>query len=101
MLTTVPLQTSDKSGRDIHAAIADYHTGSRFISVAALDDVTNLNPQANNNTNNMRLNVFSNDTRGQVVLMAIYDNLGKGASGAAVQNLNLMIGADEAASVNL
>jgi len=36
-----------------------------------------------------------------VVLMAIYDNLGKGASGAAVQNLNLMIGADEAASVNL
>jgi N-acetyl-gamma-glutamyl-phosphate reductase len=101
MLTTVPLQTSDKSGRDIHAAIADYHKGSRFISVTALDDVTNLNPQANNNTNNMRLNVFANDARDHVVLMAIYDNLGKGASGAAVQNLNLMIGADEAASVNL
>ncbi len=60
-----------------------------------------LNPQVNNNTNNMRLNVFANDARGQVVLMAIYDNLGKGASGAAVQNLNLMIGADEAASVDL
>jgi N-acetyl-gamma-glutamyl-phosphate reductase len=101
MLTTIPLQVSDKSGHDIHAAIADYHKGSRFISVAALDDNTNLNPQANNNTNNMRLNVFSNDARGHVVLMAIYDNLGKGASGAAVQNLNLMIGADEAASVNL
>ena len=49
----------------------------------------------------MRLHVFGNDARGHVVLMAIYDNLGKGASGAAVQNLNLMIGADEGASVNL
>ena len=44
---------------------------------------------------------FGNDARGQFVLMAIYDNLGKGASGAAVQNLNIMIGADEALSVDL
>jgi N-acetyl-gamma-glutamyl-phosphate reductase len=101
MLTTVPLHLQGKSGQDIHAAIADYHKGSRFINVATLDDNTNLNPQALNNTNNMRLNVFANDARGHVVLMAIYDNLGKGASGAAVQNLNLMIGADEASSVNL
>jgi N-acetyl-gamma-glutamyl-phosphate reductase len=101
MLTTVPLQMPGIAGGDIHAALADYHGGSRFITVAALDDSTNLNPQANNNTNNMRLTVFANEGRGHVVLMAIYDNLGKGASGAAVQNLNLMIGADEAASVNL
>jgi N-acetyl-gamma-glutamyl-phosphate reductase len=101
MLTTVPLQMPGIAGDDIHAALADYHGGSRFITVAALDDSTNLNPQANNNTNNMRLTVFANEGRGHVVLMAIYDNLGKGASGAAVQNLNLMIGADEAASVNL
>ncbi len=101
MLTTVPLQLPDIAASEIHAAIAAYHAGSRFITVAALDDNSNLNPQALNNTNNMRLNVFGNDARGHVVLMAIYDNLGKGASGAAVQNLNLMIGADEAASVNL
>jgi N-acetyl-gamma-glutamyl-phosphate reductase len=101
MLTTVPLHLDGISGQDIRAVIAQYHDASRFISVATLDDHTNLNPQANNDTNNMRLNVFSNDARGHVVLMAIYDNLGKGASGAAVQNLNLMIGADEAASVNL
>jgi N-acetyl-gamma-glutamyl-phosphate reductase len=101
MLTTVPLHLSGVSGRTIHAAIAEYHRSSRFIRVADMDDSTNLNPQANNNTNNMSLNVFANEARGQVVLMAIYDNLGKGASGAAVQNLNLMIGADEAASVNL
>ena len=53
-----------------------------------------VDPQVLNNTNRMRLHVFANDARGQVLLMAIYDNLGKGASGAAVQNLNLMIGAD-------
>ena len=40
----------------------------------------------------MRLHVFANDARAQVVLVAVYDNLGKGASGAAVQNLNLMLG---------
>ena len=40
----------------------------------------------------MRLHVFANDDRQQAVLTAVYDNLGKGASGAAVQNLNLMLG---------
>ncbi len=44
---------------------------------------------------------FGNDRRGQVLLTSIYDNLGKGASGAAVQNLNLMIGAEETLGVNL
>jgi N-acetyl-gamma-glutamyl-phosphate reductase len=101
MLTTVPLQLPGISGDVIHATIADYHARARFIEVAAFNNADRLDPQALNNSNNMRLNVFSNDTRGHVVLMAIYDNLGKGASGAAVQNLNLMIGADEAASVDL
>jgi N-acetyl-gamma-glutamyl-phosphate reductase len=101
MLTTVALHLPGVAGHDIHQTVAAYHAGSRFISVAALDDTTKLDPQANNDTNNMRLNVFANAARGHVVLMSIYDNLGKGASGAAVQNLNLMIGADEAASVNL
>jgi N-acetyl-gamma-glutamyl-phosphate reductase len=101
MLTTVPLHLPGVSGRDMHAAISDYHAKACFIEVAPLDNAGHLNPQALNNTNSMRLHVFANDTRGQAVLMAIYDNLGKGASGAAVQNLNLMIGADEAASVNL
>jgi N-acetyl-gamma-glutamyl-phosphate reductase len=105
MLTTVPLHLSalkaGTTGMDIHNAIASYHAKARFISVAPLNASDNLNPQAVNGSNDMRLHVFANDQRGQVVLMAIYDNLGKGASGAAVQNLNLMIGADETASVNL
>ncbi len=101
MLTTLPLHLPGVSGHDIHAVISDYHAKARFIEVTPLDSADNLNPQAYNNTNQMQLGTFTNDKRGQVVLMAIYDNLGKGASGAAVQNLNLMIGADEAASVNL
>ena len=51
-----------------------------------------LNPERYNDTNRMRLHVFANDAKAQAVLVAVYDNLGKGASGAAVQNLNLMLG---------
>lgn len=108
MLTTVPLHMSllkgGATGALIHQALDTYYHGQRFVSVAPLataERAPELDPQVLNNTNNMRLHVFANDKRGHAVLMAIYDNLGKGASGAAVQNLNLMIGADEAASVNL
>jgi N-acetyl-gamma-glutamyl-phosphate reductase len=50
-----------------------------------------LDPQALNDTNDMRLHVFTNAEHGQVLLAAVFDNLGKGASGAAVQNLDLML----------
>jgi N-acetyl-gamma-glutamyl-phosphate reductase len=46
-------------------------------------------------TNKLQLFVFPNDSDGQVLLMARLDNLGKGASGAAVQNLNIALGLDE------
>ena len=45
-----------------------------------------------NDTNRMRLHVFANDNKAQALLVAVYDNLGKGASGAAVQNMDLMLG---------
>ncbi len=105
MLTTVPLTSAmlrkGVTGKDIHEAIAAHHATSRYVKLAAMDAADNLDPQAFNNTNTMQLHVFANEQRGHIVLMAIYDNLGKGASGAAVQNLNLMIGADEALSVDL
>ena len=103
MMGCVPLFTKHTSA-EIHSVLTNYFESSRFISVAPLEAHerhTSLNPEALNNTNNMRLHVFANDDSGQVLLMAIFDNLGKGASGAAVQNLNIMIGADEAASVDL
>ena len=103
MMGCVPLFTKH-SGEKIHNVLTNYFADQRFISVAplaAVERLDSLNPEALNNTNKMRLHVFANDISGQVLLMAIYDNLGKGASGAAVQNLNIMIGADEATSVDL
>jgi N-acetyl-gamma-glutamyl-phosphate reductase len=61
--------------------------------------VAELDPEALNGTNSLRLFVFGNDGAQQARLIALLDNLGKGASGAAVQNLNLMLGLDEAAGL--
>ena len=101
MVTLVPLQlwTLDKvpTGADVHAAIADHFAAIKggFVDVAPYAEAERapeLNPEIYNNTNRMKLHVFANDERAQAVLIAVYDNLGKGASGAAVQNLNLMLG---------
>ena len=101
MITMVPLQLGHlpnvPTGAQIHAAIADHHAGiaNSYVEVAPLADVERLaeiEPQHYNGTNRMKLYVFANDARAQALLVAVYDNLGKGASGAAVQNLNLMLG---------
>mgnify|MGYP001228031359 CR=1 FL=1 len=55
-----------------------------------------LAPEALNGSNGLELFVFANDARGTACLVARLDNLGKGASGAAVQNLNIALGLDEA-----
>ena len=108
MITSVPLQlwTLNKvpTGADLHAAIADHYAAisGGFVEVAPLADLersAELNPELYNNTNRMRLHVFANDATAQAVLIAVYDNLGKGASGAAVQNLNLMLGVAENTSL--
>jgi N-acetyl-gamma-glutamyl-phosphate reductase len=101
MITMVPLQLSMApsvpTGRQLHAAIADHFAAidGGFVEVAPYAEaerLPELNPELYNNTNRMKLYVFANDERAQAVLIAVYDNLGKGASGAAVQNLNLMLG---------
>ena len=92
------------TGAEIRDCLAAAYEGQAMIEVApyaAVERATEVNPEVLNNTNRMRLHVFANDARGHVLLMAIYDNLGKGASGAAVQNLNLMIGAAESFGVDL
>jgi N-acetyl-gamma-glutamyl-phosphate reductase len=108
MLGAVPvfrdLLVKKATAADIHACLAAAYEGEAFIEVAPLEAIERspaISPEVLNNTNRMRLHVFANDVRGHVLLMAIYDNLGKGASGAAVQNLNLMIGADESLGVDL
>lgn len=105
MLTVLPLRldglTRPLSGKDIHAVLAAHLAGipDSFVELAPLADfdrAATLDPQANNGTNKLILTVCANDTRQQVAVLAVYDNLGKGASGGAVQNLNLMIGVDPA-----
>ncbi|MHA1523021.1 MAG: N-acetyl-gamma-glutamyl-phosphate reductase, partial [Alphaproteobacteria bacterium] len=98
---SVPLQLwalpGRPSGDQVHQVLARHYAGSAFVSVAARDAVSaisTLDPQSLNGTNDLAIYVFSNDDTGQAWLVAIYDNLGKGASGAAVQNLNLMLGAE-------
>lgn len=103
MTTFVPLQLGNlakvPSGKELHAAIADHFAAIKdsFVVVAPYDPnlgkTPALDPEAHNGTNTLTLHVFANDARAQAVLVAVYDNLGKGASGAAVQNLNLMLGA--------
>ena len=68
-------------------------------TLEALDKSPELDPTIYNDTNRMKLHVFANEKRAQALLVAVYDNLGKGASGAAVQNLNLMLGLEAKASL--
>jgi N-acetyl-gamma-glutamyl-phosphate reductase len=100
MITQIPLFTRDMSGQPDAQAIArlliDRYADERFIRVLPVDadrDGGYLNPTACNDTNRLEIMVAGNGEH--VMLSARYDNLGKGASGAAIQNLNLMIGADE------
>ena len=83
----------------LHGALVEAYDGCRFVEVAGLDEteaMTGLDPEGLNGTNRMRLHVFGDRDGSQARLVALLDNLGKGASGAAVQNLNLMLGLDEA-----
>ncbi|MDR3476354.1 MAG: N-acetyl-gamma-glutamyl-phosphate reductase [Devosia sp.] len=100
MLVSVPLHLDTLPGKpkaaDLHAILARYFAGSELISVVPMDVPADaggrLEPEALNDTDRMELRVYGNETHGQAVLVARLDNLGKGASGAAVQNLKLMLG---------
>lgn len=105
MIVEVPLQLWALPGKpklaELHGALSAAYAGERFVEVASLDEAAalkTLDPEGLNNTNRMRLFAFGNDE--QARLVALLDNLGKGASGAAVQNLNLMLGLDEAAGLS-
>lgn len=92
------------TGGELHAALAQYHRGAQYVRVVPakeLEAIDKLEPEALNGTNNIDLYVFHNDKHRQAVLAAVFDNLGKGASGAAVQNLNLMLGLAELGNLDL
>jgi N-acetyl-gamma-glutamyl-phosphate reductase len=99
MLVSVPLQldalAGKPSGADLRAALAEHYRGQRYVSVASEAESAaqlRLEPESLNGTNDMHIHVYASEARRQAVLVAKLDNLGKGASGAAVQNLALMLG---------
>jgi N-acetyl-gamma-glutamyl-phosphate reductase len=97
------LMNSGVSVTQLHAALTARYAGERFVRVGALSDERTgeqaFDPRACNDTNTIELRVVGHPN-GHVVLIAVLDNLGKGASGAAVQNMNLMLGLDEGAGLD-
>jgi len=117
MIVEVPLHLwalpGNPSPTKLREALADFYQGEKFVSVASEDEIATLqrqragaggyvealDPEALNNTNQMKLFVFGNEATQQARLVALLDNLGKGASGAAVQNLNIVLGLQEGAGL--
>ena len=95
MLVAIPLYLDDlperPTGTDLREILRAFYTGSEHVAVAIGNGHDKLEPQALNGTNRLELYVAENEARRQAVLVARLDNLGKGASGAAVQNLRLML----------
>jgi N-acetyl-gamma-glutamyl-phosphate reductase len=100
MLVSVPLHLDTLPGRpsgtDLRTALEARYAGSKLVRVVSPDPSGKLEPQALNGSNLLELAAYANEKRGQAVLVARLDNLGKGASGAAVQNLCLMLGLADA-----
>jgi N-acetyl-gamma-glutamyl-phosphate reductase len=95
MLVSVPLYLDDLPGRptgaDLREALRAFYEGSEYVTVAAGNTPGTLEPEALNGTNRLDLYVCASERHRHAVLVAHLDNLGKGASGAAVQNLRLML----------
>jgi N-acetyl-gamma-glutamyl-phosphate reductase len=102
MLVSIPLHLGELPGRprgaDLRAALEVFYGGSDHVAVADGNAKGTLEPQALNDTDRLELYVLANEAQSHAVLVARLDNLGKGASGAAVQNLRLMLGLDPAHS---
>ena len=100
MLVSVPLHLDTLAGkpsaRDLEACLEAHYAGSKLVKVIKADDPSTkggrIDALALNDMDLLELRVFGSDKHGQAVLVARLDNLGKGAAGAAVQNIKLMLG---------
>jgi N-acetyl-gamma-glutamyl-phosphate reductase len=96
MLVQLPLHLDTLPGApaatDLHAAYEKHYAGSEWVSILPATDDGKLDALALNDTNRLEIRVFGNAQERHAVVVARLDNLGKGASGAAVQNLKLMLG---------
>jgi N-acetyl-gamma-glutamyl-phosphate reductase len=100
MLVNVPLFLDTLKGgtAEIKATLQAHYRGAELVSVVEATEMR-LDPTVLNGTDKMELRVYADESKGQVLLVARLDNLGKGASGAAVQNLRLMLGLADAANL--
>ncbi|MBC5782782.1 N-acetyl-gamma-glutamyl-phosphate reductase [Ramlibacter sp. USB13] len=96
MLVELPLHLNTLPGKptpsDLESVLKRHYEGSEWVTVEKATEDGKLEPQALNDTNRMELRVYANMDYSHAVLIARLDNLGKGASGAAVQNLKIMLG---------
>lgn len=96
MLVQIALHCDLLKGQQSAQSLSDiwqaHYQGSETVKVVSPEKSLTLEPEALNETNHLELRAYGNQARGHVVLVARLDNLGKGASGAAVQNLRLMLG---------
>src|SRR5690606_24080562 len=100
MLVSIPLHLdalpSRPSGADLHAALLRHYEKPGLVAVLPLEGPGvgpgRLGPDARNDTDRLELGVFAHEAHRHALLVARLDNLGKGASGAAVQNIRLMLG---------
>ena len=101
MEVTVPLFGGDIKGtvEDIKKAYQDYYTGGLVRYADSADPDGMLSAAAFSGRDDMTVSVFGNGDR--MILTARFDNLGKGASGAAIQNMNILLGVDEATGLNV
>jgi len=103
IVLSIPLQLrllpGQVSAEHLQACLEQHYQGARHVQLMPLHQqgpAAALDPEALNDSNDLRLALYANPAHGQVLLTAVFDNLGKGASGAAVQNLDLMLAALQA-----
>jgi len=103
MATTVPFHKSQLTGvstlEEVRQKLADYYAGQSMVQVVRSVDTAKIYANAKAGQDTLELIVAGNDE--QFTITALFDNLGKGASGAAVQNMNIMLGLDETTGLTL
>ena len=103
MATTVPLHMAQLQGvstlEQVWKKLSEYYAGQALVTVVQTTDTAKLYANAKAGQDTLQLIVAGNDE--QFTVTALFDNLGKGASGAAVQNMNIMLGLDETTGLSL
>lgn len=95
----LPLESS-RTLSSLHSVLAERYADAEFVRVCEAEEIgARIDPTRLNGTNMLEISVHGDDAARCAVITAVLDNLGKGASGAAVQNLNIMLGIDEGAGL--